>query len=184
VSYPRQTHSYPTFPRSDDDGRGKDYLRRIAEAVERIADAVAGPVVKQKPEILPTYPIIDCDDPSPELGVAEPHIQRSAGGFYYAVCTYCPVRPGRAANVREPSTWLEYGDSSVDVDDQRAALARHLAHHRKQADSTAALPIWTWSDHSCPRCHAPAEHKCRTNSGRPSTSVHAERWQDHSDDYW
>ncbi|WP_444543342.1 zinc finger domain-containing protein [Micromonospora sonchi] len=118
------------------------------------------------------------------MGVAEPHIQRSGGRLYCAVCTYCPERPGRAANVLEPSVWLEYSESSFDVDEQRAALTRHLNHHRKQADPTAALPIWTWSDHSCPRCHAPAEHRCRTSSGRPSTSVHAERWQDHSDEYW
>jgi hypothetical protein len=184
VSYPRQARPYSVFPRSDGPDRGDEYLRRIAEAVERIADAVAGPVTRQAPEALPTYPIVDCDGPSPETGVAEPHIQRSAGRLYYAVCTYCPNGPGQAADPREPSTWLEYSESSYDLDEQRAALARHLTHHGKQADPTTALLIWTWSDHLCPRCHAPADHRCRTNSGRPSTAPHAERWQDHSDQYW
>ncbi|WP_438268510.1 zinc finger domain-containing protein [Micromonospora peucetia] len=133
---------------------------------------------------MPTYPIVDCDDPSAEVTVAEPHIQRSDGRLYIALCTYCPDRPGQVADPREPATWLEYGESSYDLDEQRGALTRHLTHHQKQADPTAALPIWTWSDHACPRCDAPPEHKCRTRSGRPSTAVHAERWHDHSGEYW
>ncbi|WP_446430676.1 zinc finger domain-containing protein [Polymorphospora lycopeni] len=118
------------------------------------------------------------------MGTPEPHIQCSAGRLYIAVCTYCPEGPGAAADSGEPFTWLEYQESSYDLDEQRAALARHLTHHRKQTDPTAALPIWTWSDHTCPRCHAPAEHECRSSSGRPSTTVHVERWQDNSGNYW
>jgi hypothetical protein len=184
VNYPRRGRPYPTHHRPDDPGPSVEYLRRIAEAVERIADAVTGPVPDPEPDTLPTYPIIDCDGPDPEMVVGEPHVQRSAGKLYYAVCTYCPAGPGRAATPHEPSTWLEYQESSYDLDEQRAALARHLIFHREQPDPTAALPIWTWSDNPCPRCHAPADHRCRTGSGRPSTAVHAERWRDRSDEYW
>lgn len=38
------------------DGSHDDYLRRIADAVERIADAIAGPVVVTAAEPLPIYP--------------------------------------------------------------------------------------------------------------------------------
>lgn len=152
--------------------------------MERIAEAVAGPVANRDPDPLPSYPVIDWDDDGSQIEVAEPHISRSAGRLFVAVCTYCAEGPRQAADPREPSTWLEYAESSYDLDEQRAALTRHLAHHQRQADPTAALPIWTWSDRTCPRCHAPAEHKCRTVSGRPSTAIHAERWQDHSSQYW
>ncbi|WP_438860728.1 zinc finger domain-containing protein [Actinoplanes cyaneus] len=46
------------------------------------------------------------------------------------------------------------------------------------------MPIWTWANQPCPRCHAPAERPCRTTSGRPSTNIHATRWQDLSSQYW
>jgi hypothetical protein len=161
-----------------------DYLRRIAEAVERIADAVAGPPAAPASAPSPTYPVIDWDDHyQPSVPVAEPHIACSAGRLYYAVCVYCPSGRGQTADPAEPSTWLDYAESSFDLDEQRHALARHLSHHERQADPTMPLPIWTWSDRPCPRCQAPAEQRSRTRSGRTS-AVHAERWQDHSTDYW
>jgi hypothetical protein len=131
------------------DGSHDDYVRRIADAVERIADAIAGPVVVTAAEPSPIYPIVDWDihDAS---APAEPHIVRSAGSFYYAVCTYCPAHRARAADPREPSTCLEYADSSESLDDIRAALTRHLGHHQQQNNPVAALPIWTWADRSCP----------------------------------
>ncbi|MEO3781164.1 hypothetical protein ABGB16_31085 [Micromonospora sp. B11E3] len=184
VTYPQRGRPYSALHMTDDLGQGNEYLRRIAEAVERIADKVAGPAAVQEPNALPTYPIIDSDDAHPESERPEPHIQRWANQLYYAVCTYCPADPGQVADPCDRSTWLEYEESSYDLDEQRAALTRHLAHHRKQADPTAALPIWTWSDHGCPRCQAPSEHKCRTRSGRPSTAVHAARRQDRSREYW
>ena len=165
-------------------GQGEDYLRRIAEAVERIADAVTGPLPGDDADPLPTFSVIDWDDTAPRMDVAGPHIRRSAGRLYYAVCPRCPEAHGKPADPAEPSTWLEYVESSYDIDEQFAALARHLAHHEVRADPAAALPIWTWSDQPCPRCHAPAGQECRTASGRPSTAVHAARWRDHSTDYW
>jgi hypothetical protein len=180
----RHASSHTTTHRAESRGLGEDYLRRIAEAVERIADAVAGPLKRDDADPLPTFPIIDWDDTEPRMDVVEPHIGRSSGSFYYAVCPRCPERPGKPADPAKPSTWLEYGESSFDVDEQFAALARHLAHHEERADPAAALPIWIWSDQPCPRCHAPAEQECRTTSGRPSTAVHSARWRDHSTDYW
>lgn len=184
MAYQRPAGTHATDHRAEPRGQGEDYLRRIAEAVERIADAVAGPLTGDDADPLPTFPVIDWDDMEPRMDVVEPHVGRSSGRLYYAVCPRCPEARGKPADPAEPSTWLEHGESSYDLDEQFAALARHLAHHEKLADPAAALPIWTWSDHPCPRCHAAAEQECRTASGRPSTAVHSARWRDHSPDYW
>ena len=184
MAYQRPSGIRATDHRAEFRGQGEDYLRRIAEAVERIADAVAGPVVRDDADPLPSFPVIDWDGTEAWTDVVEPHIGRSAGSLYYAVCPRCPEAHGKPADPTEPSTWLEHSESSYDLDEQRAALARHLAHHERLADPAAALPIWIWSDQACPRCHAPAEQECRTASGRPSTAVHSSRWRDHSSDYW
>ena len=181
---PRGGH-YPTGHGPSSSGQDEGYLKRIAEALERIADAVAGPVTPTEAEPLPDYPVLDVDYTGasrPE--VTGPHISCSSGVFYSAVCTYCPAFRSKAPDPADPSTWLEYEDSSYDLNEQRAILARHLDHHRQQADPTAALPIWTWADQPCPRCHASAERPCRTTSGRPSTTIHAARWRDQSSQYW
>jgi len=184
VTHPQRAGTYPTGhgPRS---GQDESYLGRIADALERIADAIAGPVPRNEADPLPDYPVLDVDYTGESRPTAYgPHIGCSAGRLYFAVCTYCPASRGKTADPAVPSTWLEYEDSSYDLDEQRAILTRHLAHHQQQADPTAALPIWTWADEPCPRCHAPAGRACCTTSGRPSSTIHAARWRDYSSRYW
>ncbi|WP_443607140.1 zinc finger domain-containing protein [Actinoplanes flavus] len=185
VTYPARSGSYPTDYGPRNRIQNEEHLRRIAEALERIADAVAGPVARTEADPLPSYPVIAEDGTDPTwAGRSEPHIACWDGSLYLAVCTRCPAKPGQVVDPSDSSTCLEYADSSYDLDEQRAALTRHLGHHLKLEDPTAALPIWTWSDQPCSRCHAPIGQKCRTAAGRPSTAVHAARWQDHSPQYW
>ncbi|GLY98778.1 hypothetical protein [Actinoplanes sp. NBRC 103695] len=185
MTYAARSGAYPTDQGPRSRVRDEEYLKRIAEAIERIAEAVAGPVIPIEADPLPSYPVLAEDGTEPpRTGASEPHIGCWAGSLYVAVCTYCPATPGQAVDPGASSTWLEHAESSHDLDEQRAALTRHLAHHHQLADPTAALPIWTWSDQPCPRCHAPVGQKCRTVVGRLSTAVHTARWQDHSDRYW
>lgn len=134
---------------------------------------------------LPNYPIAAKGGTGPVVR----RIVRAACRLSGQVALLCgvppmPGGPGQAVDPGDSSTWLEYAESSYELDEQRTALIRHLAHHLQLDDPTAALPSWTWSDQLCPRCHAPAEDKCFAVARRPSTTVHAARWQDHSDRYW
>ncbi|WP_157441529.1 zinc finger domain-containing protein [Actinoplanes awajinensis] len=185
MNYQPRAGTYPAGHGPSKTGPDESYLKRIAEALERIADAIAGPVTLLDADPLPDYPVLELDyTAASHTGATGPHIACSSGVLYFAVCTYCPAIRGKAADLADPSTWLENDDSSYDLDEQRVILTRHLDHHRQQTDPTAALPIWTWADQPCPRCHAPTERPCRTTSGRPSTTTHAARWRDHSNRYW
>jgi hypothetical protein len=108
--------------------------------------------------------------------------QRSYGRLCHAVCSYCSAQPGQSADPRDSWTWLEHDGPSADLDTQLAVLRRHDEHHRQQPDPTATLPIWTWSDRSCPRCPAPTDRRFRTSSGRPRTVIHSGRWHGQSGD--
>jgi hypothetical protein len=176
---------YPTAPVEPGTGPADEYLRRIAEAVERIADVIAGPLPPAPADSTPEFPIVAMTDRwHPEATVVGPYIAQSRGQFYSAICTYCPASKDLAADPADPSTCLEYEGSSLDLYDFRVALGRHVAHHERQDDPATALPIWTWSDRACPRFAAPAGEPCRTSSGRTSPAVHSGRWQNHSDEYW
>lgn len=164
---------------SDD---ARDPLHRIAAALERIADAMAGQP-PPSPDPYPEYPIVD-HDAGADAGIPlSPHIGRFNQRLLFAVCPYCPRASGELADPSNPDTWLEH-DDSYDLDEQRAALSRHLAHHAQQQVDTDPLPIWMWADQSCPRCQAPKGSRCSTDNGRPSTAVHAARWRDDSNLYW
>jgi hypothetical protein len=179
-SDPYPTASVKPVTRSAD-----EYLRRIAEAVERIADTIAGPPSPLAVDPTQDFPIVALNDHwRPEVAVVGPYIAQAHGQFYSAICTYCPASKDQAADPADPSTCLEYESSSLDLDDFRVALGRHIGHHERQEDPAAPLPIWTWSNRACPRCAAPAGDPCRTASGRTSPAVHSGRWQDHSGEYW
>lgn len=122
-----------TYPTGHGPSAGKDesHLRRIAEALERFADATAGPVPRIESDPLLDYPVLDIDRTGESRrNAAGPHIGCSSGRLYFAVRTYCPASRRKTADPAVPSTWLEHEDSSYDLDEQRATLARHLAHHR------------------------------------------------------
>jgi hypothetical protein len=161
-----------------------ELLQRVTFAVERIANVVAPDAEVPTPAPLPEFPIIEADSGITSRDVAGPHIQSSHGRYFYAVCTYCPARPGRPADPNDPRTWLEYEESSADLDTQRTALHRHVEHHRQQPDPRLALPVWTWADKPCPRCSAPAGRRCHTGSDRPSTAIHSGRWHGQPDAFW
>jgi hypothetical protein len=104
-------------------------LRRIADALERLADAIAGPAA-QAPDPYPQYPVVTLDkDYRPAEVPSTPHIVMSAhGNILSAVCIYCPAGPDIVADAADPDTCLAYEDGLV-LDDYRAALTKHLAHH-------------------------------------------------------
>jgi hypothetical protein len=159
----------------------RDPLERIADALERIADAVAGQISPDS-EPAQEYPIIDHDDRASSIP-SIPHIGRYNQRLLFALCPYCPRGRDEPALPGNPDTWLEY-ESSHDVNEQCAALTRHLAHHTRLQLDTVPLPIWIWAHQPCPRCHAPKGTRCVTEKGQPSTAVHAARWQDDTELYW
>lgn len=157
-------------------------IHRIADALERIADAVAGPVVVP-PDPYGHFEIIANETGKLASTPAAPFIEIYQGRLMRAICIYCPAGRDSAADPQDPDTCLGY-DDSYDLDEQRAALTRHLAHHTKLPDATSPLATWTWEDQTCPRCAAEPGEVCRTERGRPSTAVHSPRWRDHTEDFW
>jgi hypothetical protein len=159
-----------------------DPLHRIAAALERIADTITGQP-SPSPDPVPEYPIVDHDTDTVADVPATPHVGRYNQRLYFAVCPRCPRAKDKPIDPSNPDTWQEYEDS-YDLDEQRAALTRHLAYHGALTVETDPLPIWVWADQPCPRCQAARGSRCLADRGRTSTAVHAARWRDDSERYW